>query len=145
MVKRNLFTLCEEALERFPQIQTITDKYYFKELSINFKSSVLLDFIDYFSNRFQYPDIQFCNIIGKRLLKQWDKSIGSYDSENVLSNITDPFWPSPDSKTKESLMKIFLSFIDSCRRPRFPQMQLANKLYGNGKRQITQWEEIYHE
>ncbi|HHE65545.1 MAG TPA: hypothetical protein ENL09_05930 [Bacteroidetes bacterium] len=127
-IRDNLKVLCEEAIKILPKKETRVDKYYFDELSINFTSSVLIDFIDCFSTRFEFLNTSFRDKFCKRLQKQWQKALGDYYSENTLSIITKHIWSWLNRETKDFLVKIFLSFIESGRRSNFPQMQLANKI-----------------
>lgn len=128
IIKNNLIVLCKELVEILPQKGTRADKYYFNELSIDFTSSVLIDFIEYFAARFKFVSKDFRDKFCKRLQKQWKKALGDYYSENTLSVITEYIWDWLNNETKDFLVKTFLSFIDSGRRSKFPQMQLANKI-----------------
>ena len=128
IIKKNLIELCEELLKILPQKGTRADRYYFDELSIDFISSALIDFIEHFSARFKFVSKDFREKFCKRLQKQWKKTLGDYYAENTLSIITEYIWDWLNNETEDFLVKIFLSFIESGRRSKFPQMQLAQKI-----------------
>jgi hypothetical protein len=135
--KANLLCLFDEVTKNLPEKHVTTDWLFFDELSINFISSSLVDFLESFSSRFKYLTDEKIKIFGKRLSKQWHKIEGNYDSENKLAFITEFVWDSLDKSTKKSLTKLFITFIDSSRRSKFPQMQLANKILSNSSKRIT--------
>ena len=135
--KANLVCLFAEAAKKLPEKRVATDRLYFDELSINCISSPLLDFLESFASRFKYLTGEEINIFGTRLSKQWHKIEGNYDSENKLAFITEFVWDSLDKSTKKSLTKLFITFIDSGRRSKFPQMQFANKILSSSTKNIT--------
>lgn len=135
--KINLMCLVEEAIKKLPEEEVASDWPFFEELSTNFVSSQLLDFVEIFSHRFKYLPKEKSTQFGKRLSAQWNKVEGNYDSENKLAYITEFVWESLRPQTKKSLIKIFISFIDSGRRPNFPQMQLAHRILSNIPKKIT--------
>ena len=126
--KNNIISLLSEAIQKLPQKHTDVDWFYYEELSINFVETVFSDLIEYFAVRYKTLGKEENDIFNKRLINQWIKSIGDYNSENTLANITDPIWPYLGLTTQNNLIKIFLSFVDSGRKPHFPQMKLASKI-----------------
>lgn len=135
--KNNLMKLLSEAIEKLPDEETDADSYYFEEMSTNFIESVFSDLIEYFSDRYDLLDTDEKNTFSKRLVSQWTKNIGDYNSENIFANITDPIWSFLDSSTQTSLIKIFLSYLDSGRRSHFPQMKLALKILRQSDTDLT--------
>ena len=126
--KNNIICLLSEAIQKLPKKQTDADWFYFEELSVNFVATVFSDLIKIFAVRYKTLDDEEKNIFDKRLINQWTKHIGNYDSENTLATITAPIWSHLDITTQNNLLKIFLSFIVSGRRSHFPQMKLASKV-----------------
>lgn len=126
--KNNIISLLAEAIKKLPKKRTDADWYYFEELSINFIETVLSDLIEYFATRYKVLEDDEKSTFNRRLVNQWKKNLGDYNSENIYANITDPIWFCFDSTTQNSLLKVFLSYIDSGRRSHFPQMQLASKV-----------------
>jgi hypothetical protein len=141
--KNNIICLLSETIQKLPSKRTDTDWFYFEELSINFVTTVFSDLIEYFAVRYETLDYDEKNIFNKRLINQWKKHIGDYNSENTLATITDPIWPHLDTTTQNNLIKIFLSFIDSGRRTHFPQMKLASKVLS--KTELTRTGKIVKE
>jgi len=135
--KRNIVSLLSETIQKLPDKRTDADWFYYEELSINFVETVFSDLIEYFEERYENLDETEKVAFEKRLIKQWAKIIGDYDSENTLADITDPIWDYLNSSTQDSLIKIFLSFIDSGRRSHFPQMKLASKILKETKKRRT--------
>ncbi len=135
--KRNIISLLSEAIQKLSDKRTDADWFYYEELSINFVETVFSDLIKSFEERYKNLDKKEKFTFEKRLVKQWLKIIDDYDSENILSDITDPIWAYLSSSTQGSLIKIFLSFIDSGRRSHFPQMKLASRILRETKKRRT--------
>lgn len=126
--KNNIVCLLSETIQKLPNKRTDADWYYFEELSVNFIESIFTDLIGEFAIRYKVLEKREKNVFNKRLITQWTKNVGDYNSENTFANITDPIWSYLDSTTQNQLIKIFLSFIDSGRRTYFPQMELVLKV-----------------
>jgi len=126
--KSNIICLLAEVVPKLPEKRIDADWLFYNELSINFVQSVFLDLIEYFAERYTFLTADEKNKVNKRLTNQWDKHIGVYDYENKLAEVTNSIWSYLDDPTQSYLLKQFLSFIESGRRKRFPQMQLALKV-----------------
>lgn len=126
--KDNLICMFKEIIPNLKKEKIKTDWYFFDELSMNFRSSVFSELIEYFAPRLKFLNSIEINKIGRRLKKQWEQGIGDYHFENDMAEVTEPMWDYLNCETKEYLLTVFLNFISSDRRPHFPQMRVANKI-----------------
>lgn len=126
--KDNLKHLMNVAIQHLPFERVESDWFFFDELSMNFRSSVLSMLVKDFAPRLKYLSTSEIKKIGKRLKKQWEQGIGDYYFENDMAEITEPMWDYFDNETKHYLLSIFLNFISSDRIPSFPQMRVATKI-----------------
>ena len=120
--QENLNALLFEGIKKLSKKEEYVDWLYYDELSINFIESPFSSLIKYFSIRYDKLNEENKKIFTKRLVKQWKNNVGDYESENKLADITDPIWKYLDNKTQDSLLRIFLSFIDSGRIPAVPDI-----------------------
>ena len=90
--KNNLICMLKEIIPKLENEQIETDWYFFDELSMNFRSSVLSELIEYFAPRLKFLKSMEIGKIGRRLKKQWEQGIGDYHFENVMAEITEPMW-----------------------------------------------------
>lgn len=126
--KENLKCLIAISISRLPNRRTEPDWFFYDEFSMNFRSSVLGELSDDFSQRLQFLNDTEITKIGRRLKKQWEQGIGDYYYENDMAELTETMWTYLNPDTKEYLLSLFLDFISSDRQSRFPQMRVAQRI-----------------
>lgn len=123
----NLQEFLKELVERLPANRTEAEKtFFYDKFSVDFQSPRYRSMIKYFAPRYEYLSAKEKETCEKRLLRQWDRIIGEWMSENRMAEATRPLWDHLGVETKKHLISIFVKFVLSSRGTRHPQYQLAD-------------------
>ncbi len=127
----NLQEFLKELLKQLPNAGTEAEVTFFmRKLSPDFQSRYYRPMTEYLAPRYIYLPDKAKEKCEKRLVRQWDKCINDWMSENRMAEVTRLLWDYLGSDTKERLMGYFVEFILSDRRPYYPQCRLADYVLG---------------
>lgn len=115
-----------EAVQYLPQSESAVDVKYWDEI---FASTILDSSYESIhaamAERFPASPVPRKNSTEDALLAAWRDTDSNYENENILANVTKPFWKHLSSPAKQQLLRMFVVFSISNRRPNYPQMSLA--------------------
>jgi hypothetical protein len=123
----NLQEFLKELIKRLPNNLTVAEATFFVEkLSKDYQDPYYRRMLEYFAPRYQYLPPEEKAKCEDRLIRQWDKVIDNWMSENRMADSTRPLWDYFDKKTKKYLIRHFVGFVLSDRGTRHDQYRLAD-------------------
>ena len=123
----NLQEFLKELIDRLPKNLTDADGTFFVEkLSKDYQSPHYRRMVEYFAARYQYLPVEEKARCEERLMRQWDKVIDDWMSENRMAESTQPLWDYLGDETKRHLIGHFVGFVLSNRGTRHEQYRLAD-------------------
>lgn len=86
---------------------------------------------DSMASRLEFLSTDARQSFEKQLIATWAESLETFEKENVLADATRPLWPQLSEDTKKMLIRWFIGFLNSYRRPSFAQYRLARDVVTN--------------
>lgn len=128
VLRRNVLTFFKAGVPKLQAKQQPVDEELFARiLPVTLLDPNYRPVLDAFKARMAVLDPAMKAKAERAIRAAWEDNLGTYEVENALSEVTDPFWEYFGDETKRVFIKWFLHFANSDRRPSFPQMRFAKK------------------
>jgi hypothetical protein len=129
--RKNLELFLQELIKKLPPAATSADTAFFvTKLSRDFQSPYYGPMTEYFEDRYAYLPESERGTVEERLTRQWAKVIDDWMAENRMAKPTSLLWNNLSKDTKKQLIRHFVGFVLSHRRPNHEQYRLARKVLG---------------